>query len=368
MQEADAQFRKRFMEKLYSPNYNFVTVEVGMPKGHKTQDVRDGCHILGQKGTDALNLADNPNADVKLHPLAFQSRLQQRGPAYMDTIYHMTCRDKNLIALQTEILGCAAMNITSILAVTGDAVGKGPEPAKGVYEGNSLKLIEMISSMNNGKLMSGEELEQPTDLLIGVAYNANAKNIDRETERLQRKIEAGAHFAETQPVHSKEAFDRCVEALDKYNLTQKRFPVIFGLMPVMSRKNGEFLNKYFSGINVPEYLLKEFDRFKSKKDREQVAYAQAADLAMHFAQDGTNNYYVICPFTRYELIARIVEFVKFGYSAISYEGEMLVQRDFARSPRLVGDSDGESKKRKESDAQRVSKIYDASIKNGSKDH
>ncbi len=367
MTEPDAQFRKRFLEKLYSPHYNFVTVEVGLPKGYKTQSVRDGCHMLGQKGTDALNLADNPNADVKMHPLAFQSRLQQRGPAYMDTIYHMTCRDKNLIALQTEILGCAAMNITSILAVTGDAVGKGPEPAKGVYEGNSLKLIEMIDMMNKGKLMSGGELEQPTDILIGVAYNANAKNIDRETERLLKKIEAGAHFAETQPVHSKEAFDRCVEALDKYNLTQSRFPVIFGLMPVMSRKNGEFLNKYFSGIDVPEHLLKDFDRVKTKADREQVAYAQAADLAMHFAQDGTNNYYIICPFTRYELIARIVEFVKFGYSAISYEGDMIVQRDFARSPRLVGTEDNkEGKERKAADAERVSRLYDANVKNGSK--
>src|SRR3989338_7732295 len=100
-------YRKRFLDKLSSPAYNFVTVEVGMPKGYKTQAVRDGCHMLGQKGTDALNLADNPNADVKMHPLAFQSRLQQRGPAYMDTIYHITCRDKNLIALQTEILGAA---------------------------------------------------------------------------------------------------------------------------------------------------------------------------------------------------------------------------------------------------------------------
>src|SRR3989344_2451317 len=176
-------YRKRFLDKLSSPAYNFVTVEVGMPKGYKTQAVRDGCHMLGQKGTDALNLADNPNADVKMHPLAFQSRLQQRGPAYMDTIYHITCRDKNLIALQTEILGAAALNITAVLAVTGDAVRKGPEPAKGVYEGNSMKLIEIIAQMNSGKLMSGEDLEEPTDLLVGVASNANAKDINAETER-----------------------------------------------------------------------------------------------------------------------------------------------------------------------------------------
>lgn len=353
------QFRKRFLEKLSSPAYNFVTVEIGMPKGHKTQDVRDGCHMLGQKGTDALNLADNPNADVKMHPLAFQSRLQQRGPAYMDTIYHITCRDKNLIALQTEILGAAALNITAVLAVTGDAVRKGPEPAKGVYEGNSLKLIEIIKNMNSGKLMSGEELEEPTDLLIGVAYNANAKDINAETERLLRKIEAGAHFAETQPVHSKDAFNRCVDALAKYGLSQDKFPVIFGLMPVMSRKNGEFLNKYFSGIHVPEEVLKQFDAYERREDREQVAYAQTLELAMHFVQDQTNNYYIICPFNRYELVARIVEFVKFGYSAISYKGETIVNRDFARTPRPVGVKrvSDDAKRVIENDRERVEKIF-----------
>lgn len=330
------QFRRRFLEKLSSPHYNFVTVEVGMPKGFKTQSVRDGCHVLGQKGTDAINLADNPNAAVKMHPLAFQSRLQGRGPAYMDTIYHMTCRDKNLIALQTEILGAASLNITALLCVTGDAVRKGPEPAKGVYEGNAMKLIEIVRHMNEGKLMSGEDLEQPTDLLIGVAYNANAKDINAETERLLRKIEAGAHFAETQPVHSKDAFNRCVDALAKYGLSQDKFPVIFGLMPVMSRKNGEFLNHYFGGIHVPEEILKAFDGVKTREDREMIAYQQTLELAMHFVQDRTNNYYIICPFARYDLIARIVEFVKFGYSAISYHGETIVQRDFARTPRTVG--------------------------------
>lgn len=330
------QFRQRFLEKLSSRAYNFVTVEVGMPQGYKTQAVRDGCHMLGQKGTDALNLADNPNAVVRLHPLAFQSRLQQRGPAYMDSIYHITCRDKNLIALQTEILGAASMSITALLCVTGDAVRKGPEPAKSVFEGNSMKLIEIVRNMNQGKLMSGEELEEPTDLVIGVAYNANAKDINAETERLLRKIEAGAQFAETQPVHSKEAFNRCVDALARYGLTQDKFPVIFGLMPVMSRKNGEFLNRYFSGIDIPEAMLAQFDRYTRREDREMVAYQQTLELAMHFVQDQTNNYYLICPFNRYELVARIVEFVKFGYSAISYKGETIVQRDFARTPRTVG--------------------------------
>lgn len=333
-----AQFRKRLLEKLSSPNYNFVTVEVGMPKGFSTRTIRDGCHMLGQKGTDALNLADNPNAMVRMHPLAFQSRLQTAGPAYMDTIYHVTCRDKNLIALQTELLGCASLNVTAILAVTGDGIRKGPEPAKPVFEGNSLKLIEIMRQMNEGKLMSGEELDEPTDFLIGVAYNPNANDIEGETKKLLRKINAGADFAETQPVHSKEAFDRCVEALDKFNISQEKFPVIFGLMPVVSRKNGEFLNKYFNGIHVPESVMKEFDGVERIADREEVAYAQMLDLAAHFATDGTNNYYIICPFKRFGLVGRLVEFIKFGYSAITYEDDSkdtVVRRDFTRTPRPV---------------------------------
>ena len=130
MHKPEAHFRQRLLEKLYTPNYRFVTVEVGMPQGHKSQKVREGCFHLGQKGTDALNLADNPNANVKMHPLAFQSRLLHAGPAFMDTIYHITCRDKNLIALQTEILGAAALNIAAILAVTGDAVKRARSPPK----------------------------------------------------------------------------------------------------------------------------------------------------------------------------------------------------------------------------------------------
>lgn len=326
----EAHFRQRLLEKLYAPQYRFVTVEIGMPSGHKSQKVREGCFNLGQKGTDALNLADNPNARVKMHPLAFQSRLLQAGPAYMDTIYHITCRDKNLIALQTEILGAAALNIAAILAVTGDAVRKGPEPAKSVFEGNSLKLLEIVKKMRQGKLMSGEDLEQPVDMLVGVAYNPNAANIDNETEKLLRKIEAGADFAETQPVHSKDAFNRCVDALAKYNIPQERFPVIFGLMPVMSRKNGEFLNANFSGIHVPEECLKEFDGVDSKEDREKIAYEQSLELAMHFSKDGTNNYYIICPFTRYELIGKIVEYVKFGYSHVEFSDTRTLRQDMSR--------------------------------------
>jgi methionine synthase / methylenetetrahydrofolate reductase(NADPH) len=326
----EAHFRQRLLEKLSSPQYRFVTVEIGMPQGHKTQGVRDGCFQLGQKGCDALNLADNPNARVKLHPLAFQSRLLQAGPAFMDTIYHITCRDKNLIALQTEILGAAALNIAAILAVTGDAVRKGPEPAKSVFEGNSLKLLEIVKSMRKGKLMSGEDLEQPLDMLIGVAYNPNAENINNETERLLKKIEAGADFAETQPVHSKDAFNRCVDALAKYNIPQERFPVIFGLMPVMSRKNGEFLNKFFSGFHVPETVLAEFDGLEKREDRERLAYEQSLELAMHFSRDGTNNYYVICPFNRYELVGKIVEYVKFGYSHVDFSNKKFLRQDMSR--------------------------------------
>jgi homocysteine S-methyltransferase len=328
--QPESHFRQRLLEKLYAPQYRFVTVEVGMPQGHKSQGVREGCFLLGQKGCDALNLADNPNARVKMHPLAFQSRLLQAGPAFMDTIYHITCRDKNMIALQTEILGAAALNIAAILAVTGDAVRKGPEPAKSVFEGNSLRLLEMVTKMRAGKLMSGEDLEQPVDMLVGVAYNPNAENIDNETERLLRKIEAGADFAETQPVHSKEAFDRCVEALARYNIPQERFPVIFGLMPVMSRKNGEFLNSHFSGIKVPEGVLAEFDRFTKKDDREKLAYEQTLELAMHFSKDGTNNYYIICPFSRFGLVGKIVEYVKFGYSHVEFSDTKYLKQDMSR--------------------------------------
>jgi len=326
----EAHFRQRLMEKLYAPQYRFVTVEIGMPAGHKSQRMREGCFQLGQKGCDALNLADNPNARVKMHPLAFQSRLLQAGPAFMDTIYHITCRDKNLIALQTEILGASALNIAAVLAVTGDAVRKGPEPAKSVFEGNSLKLLEIIKSMRAGKLMSGEDLEQPIDILAGVAYNPNAENINNETEKLLRKIDAGADFAETQPVHSKDAFNRCVDTLAKYNIPQERFPVIFGLMPVNSRRNGEFLNANFSGIHVPESTLKEFDGVESKEDREKIAYEQSLELAMHFSKDGTNNYYVICPFTKFDLVGKIVEYVKFGYSHVDFSDTRTLKQDMSR--------------------------------------
>ena len=184
--------------------------------------------------------------------------------------------------------------------------------------------------MRQGKLVSGEDLEQPVDMLVGVAYNPNAADINNETEKLLRKIEAGADFAETQPVHSKDAFNRCVDALAKYNITQERFPVIFGLMPIMSRKNGEFLNKFFSGIHVPDEVLAEFDRVSTKEDREKVAYEQSLELAMHFSKDGTNNYYIICPFSKFDLVGKIVEYVKFGYSHVEFSDSRLLKQDMLR--------------------------------------
>jgi hypothetical protein len=98
----------------------------------------------------------------------------------------------------------------------------------------------------------------------------------------------------------------------------------------MSRKNGEFLNKFFSGIHVPEEVLKEFDSVSTREDREKIAYEQSLELAMHFSKDGTNNYYIICPFSRYELIGKIVEYVKFGYSHVNFSDQTYLKQDMSR--------------------------------------
>jgi 5,10-methylenetetrahydrofolate reductase len=232
-----------------------VTAEISSPKGINTDSVISNVNAL-RGHIDAVNICDCPMANMRMSSIALAYLVQKH--AEIDTIPHISCRDRNTIGIQSELLGAAALGIKNLLAITGDVPGKGDHPnSTGVFELDSTGLIDLIKRLNSGTDYSGNNLEGNPDFFIGAAANPGAQDLDAEVERLAEKVHAGAGFIQTQPVYdiaAFEAFIRKIEGLD--------VPVLLGILPLKSYKMAiNFKDKV--GISIPQELL---DRMKNGAD------------------------------------------------------------------------------------------------------
>ncbi len=242
---------KSLKEKLEEKKF-VITVEVDPPKGADPWGTYEKIHPLA-KVVDAVNIADCPMARMKMSPIALAHLVQ--NTMGLETIFHLTCRDRNILGLQSELLGAYAMGVKNILAVTGDGPKKGDHPnAKGVFELNSMGLIEVAHKLNAGFDYEGNPLADQTDFFIGAVLNPTAPNMDVEFKRIEKKIDSGAHFFQTQPV-----FD--IKQLEDFmsQASHIKVPIIYGLMPLKSLKLANYLNKNVNGIHVPERLLQRLE-------------------------------------------------------------------------------------------------------------
>lgn len=280
-----------------------IVVEIDPPKGVSFEPLLKKAKELVKEGVDAITVGDNPLAVLRMGNLAFAAALEQNG---INSIAHLSCRDRNLIGTYSYILEAAALNISSLLAITGDPSRIGDQPnATSVYDLNSIELIRAIASFNEGKPNCAIELKKPTNFKIGCAFNPNADKIEKQIGRLRKKIEAGAQYALCQPCFSPEVTRRVFKMVkDEF----PDFPIFFGILPITNYKNAEFLANEVPGITVPEEVI---HRFKEAGEDKQIDVSlEVIEKCVAAAAEFTHAFYIIPPFSRRDLANLAVKTIR----------------------------------------------------------
>ncbi len=231
-----------------------VTVEVEPPKGADPWQVYERIRPLVNY-VDGVNIADCPMAKMRMSPIALACLVQKE--LNLETIFHLTCRDRNVIGLQSELLGAYALGVRNILTLTGDKPVQGDHPqATGIFEVDSLGLAQLAYNLNQGRDLMGNSLDRPTDFFIGGVANPTAEDLGKEIAKIEKKVASGVKFFQTQPIFDLKQLEKFLQALPKIDAY-----FIFGLMPLKSAKLANYLNNNVPGIHVPEKLI---DRLQVK--------------------------------------------------------------------------------------------------------
>ncbi len=279
-----------------------IICELDPPKTLMLEKYFAGAQALTQAGCDAITLADNSLAILRVSNLAIGAMLKERFG--ITPLLHLSCRDRNVIGLQSELLGMAALGMRHVLPLTGDPARVGDHPgAASVYDVNSIELISIIKQLNGGFTYAGKSLKAATDFVVGCTFNPNAKNLEAQVQRLERKVAAGAQFAMTQPVFDPEL------VVKMKNLT-KHLPVVMftGVWPLLSARQAEFLHNEVPGIIVPETVRSEMARSTEKGARDcgmRLAREIIESAIEHFP-----GVYLITPFLHYELTSELAGFAR----------------------------------------------------------
>ena len=281
-----------------------AVVELDSPRGLDMGPFLKAAEELVKAGATALTLADNSLAILRVANTAAATLLREKLRA--TSVIHLACRDKNLIGLQSELMGLAALGHRHVLALTGDPSKFGDHPgASSVYDVNSLGLIDLIRQLNEGRNSAGREVGPGADFVIGVAFNPNSKNFDAQVKKLERKMERGAHFVMTQPVYEKAMVRKMKEALGPLGI-----PVLVGVMPVVSSRNAEFLHHEVPGISIPDAVREKIRSLPEGPAQAEYGREVAAELAREVAEH-FRGIYLITPMVRSGMTAPIVrEFLK----------------------------------------------------------
>ena len=235
-----------------------VSVEIVPPRGFDASKALATVRALGERGISCVNIPDGPRASARMSSIALAFLLARE--AGIEPILHFACRDRNLLGMQSDLLGVYAHGIRNLLIVTGDPPKMGDYPdATAVFDVDSIGLATLVRSLNSGIDIGGKEMELPTGFLIGVGANPGAVNLDYELGRFKAKVAAGAEFAVTQPV-----FDARLLRGFLSRIADFRIPVLAGIWPLTSLRNAEFMNNEVPGASVPDEIM---DRMRKAQER-----------------------------------------------------------------------------------------------------
>jgi methionine synthase / methylenetetrahydrofolate reductase(NADPH) len=279
-----------------------VTVELDPPKGLDCSKVLAGSRALKEAGADAINLAENPLARVRMGNIALASLV--RREVGIEVIAHVTCRDRNLIGLQSDLMGASLLGVSAILAVTGDPASLGEDAgASSVFDLNSFTLLKLLSDLNRGVNALGSPIGAGTGFTVGAAFNPNGQKMEVQVARLAKKVANGACFAQTQPIYDLKTLELMLEQTAHLGI-----PILPGVLPLVSGRNAEFLHNEVPGIVVPDEIRK---RMAGKVGDDGVKEGLA--IAREFIEgaiDRVGGFYLIPPFGKHQIAVELVKFIK----------------------------------------------------------
>jgi homocysteine S-methyltransferase len=226
-----------------------ISVELTPPRGYQADALVAHARQLKIRGVDLVNIPDSPRASARMSALATAVLIQQQ--AGVETILHYACRDRNLLGMQSDLLGAHAIGVRNVLLVTGDPPEVGDYPdATPVFDVDSIGLANAVSRLNAGADVGGQPIGEATAFHIGVAVNPAALDLDEELRRFAYKVEAGAEFAITQPVFDAAAFRAFADRIRGHQI-----PLLAGLMPLESARHAEFMANEVPGVRIPDAVV-----------------------------------------------------------------------------------------------------------------
>jgi len=291
--------KSKFAAKLAS-GQKVTTIEITPPKGLDIDPILEKARLCADMGIDAINIPDGPRASSRLSPMVTAVKIQQA--ANIESILHFCCRDRNLIGMQSDILGAYAIGLRNLLVITGDPPKLGDYPqATGVFDMDSITLTGVIRNLNRGIDLGGNQFSPPTSLLIGVGANPVATDIKREIDKYHQKVLAGAEFAITQPVFDADTLFRFLDSTK-----QSKIPVIAGIWPFTSLKNAEFMANEVPGVVVPVKLLERMSAAKTQQQGKTIGVEIARELIDRI-KDRVAGFAVSAPFGNVKIALAVLD-------------------------------------------------------------
>lgn len=281
-----------------------IIVELDTPKHLDTETFFRNIKKLDDAKIDAVTLADNSLATVRISNVAAASIIKQRYD--IEPLVHITCRDRNLIGLQSHLLGLSLLDINEILTITGDPSKIGHLPgATNVYDVNSKGLTEIALRFNQGINTDGDALKTKTNFNIAGAFDPNVRKLDGAVRRLEKKLESGMHYFITQPVYSKEKIKEVYEATKHLDV-----PFFIGIMPVTSYNNALFLHNEVPGIKLSETILEQFEAVKDDKAKTKALSLKLSKELIDTVHEYFNGLYLITPFQKVDYTLELANYSK----------------------------------------------------------
>jgi homocysteine S-methyltransferase len=228
-------------------------VELMPPKGYGSDEIVERARMLKIRGVDVVHIPEGPRG-ARMSALALSVLIQQR--AWIETVLEYSCRDRNLLGMQSDLLGAHAMGVRNLMLVTGDVRPVGDYPdATAVFDVDSIGLTNVVSRLNRGLDIGGQGIGSPTAFHIGVQVNPGAEDLDAEIRRFEFKVEAGAEYAVTRPIFDLQTFERLYKRIETFAV-----PIIVGLWPFESALNAEYMANEVPGVRVPDAVLERMRR------------------------------------------------------------------------------------------------------------
>ena len=279
-----------------------TSIEITPPRSIDLQPMLDKCRVCKDAEVDAINIPDGPRASARISPMVAALAIERE--VGIETVLHYCCRDRNLIGMQSDLLGGYAGGLRNYPIITGDPPKLGDYPdSTPVFDVDAVGLTQVVTNLNHGVDVGGNVIDPPTGILIGVGANPCAVEPERELQHYMNKINAGAEYAITQPTFDPDALLRFLDSAEAKGGT---IPVVAGVWPLVSFRNAEFLANEVPGVEVPDSILERMSHAKTKEDGRKLGIEIAREICDRIA-DRVAGYQVSAPFGIVDLALQVLE-------------------------------------------------------------